>query len=619
MNEGEKWVLFDVEGDDLHLTKVHCLCYEDHEGNKGDLLDYQDIREFFEKYDTYVGHNIRLWDIPQLEGVLGFTFSKKAIDTRVLSWYIDPKRKKNGLGAYGEFYGIKKPHVKDWKGAPLEVYLVRCRTDVEINMRLWKDQLEYLLEIYENQPWKFLKYLDFKIRQVVLQEKSRWKLDVDRVESNLQTLQDELGPRTEQLKSAMPSVPIRTTRTEPKKLYSANGELSVLGQRWKELLDSEGITLGDVETLDVITGYDEPNPNSSEQLKAWLFSLGWVPQTYKEVTNAKGDKHEVPQINKPHGAGLCESVLELAEDVPEVQALANFSVIKHRITVLKGFLENQEDGWLKATVAGLTNTLRFKHSELVNLPKPESRYGEYIRSCLIAPDGDHELLGSDMSGLEDRLKQHYLFPHDPEYVESLKSDDYDPHLDLALLAGKVTAEEVAEYKGGIIKARIKKLRSTFKNGNYCCQYGAGPPKVAKTCNVSLEEGKMIWETYWKRNWAIKVVANEQEIKTVRGQMFLRNPLNGFWYFLRYKKDIFSTLVQGSAAFCFDTLLAFILKDREQLTGQFHDEFILTIRKGCRERSIEWLRGIIKKVNDTLKLNRELDIGIAFGDDYGSIH
>ena len=130
---------------------------------------------------------------------------------------------------------------------------------------------------------------------------------------------------------------------------------------------------------------------------------------------------------------------------------------------------------------------------------------------------------------------------------------------------------------------------------------------------------MIWETYWKRNWAIKVVANEQEVKTVRGQMFLRNPLNGFWYFLRYKKDIFSTLVQGSAAFCFDTLLAFILKDREQLTGQFHDEFILTIRKGHRDRSIEWLKGIIKKVNDTLKLNRELNIGIAFGDNYGEIH
>lgn len=615
----ERWVLFDAEGDSLTPTKFHCLVYDDFEGRHGELTDYGEIREFFKSYDTYVGHNIRLWDIPWLERICLFTFNKKAIDTRFLAWYLDPKRKKNGLEAYGEFYGIAKPVIKDWENQSLEDYLHRCRTDCQINLCLWRDQLGYLLELYKNDPWPFLRYLDLKARQIALQEESRWKLDVSRVEKNISILEAEVEPKTEALINALPRQEIIKVVERPKKLYNTAGQLTVLGQRWKDLVAERGLDYRTTDSVDVVTGSVEGNPNASQQLKDWLFSLGWTPRTYKETVNAKGEKKEVPQINKPHGGGLCDSVLELIEDHPEVEALAGYSVVKHRLTILRGFLRDQKDGYLTATVQGLTNTLRFKHSELVNLPKPESRYGEYIRSCLVVDDEDHELLGSDMSGLEDRLKQHFIYPIDPEYVKSLMAEDYDPHLDLALLGGKVTVLEVDEYKSGIIKAHIKKLRSTFKNGNYSCQYGAGPAKVAKTCNVSFEEGKFIWETYWKRNWAIREIVKEQIVKTVRGEMWLYNPISKFWYNLRYKKDIFSTLVQGSAVYCFDVLLGYILRDRPQLTGQFHDEFILRVRKGQRERVTSWLREKIRQTNKLLGLNRELDIGIAFGDNYGDIH
>ena len=56
------------------------------------------------------------------------------------------------------------------------------------------------------------------------------------------------------------------------------------------------------------------------------------------------------------------------------------------------------------------------------------------------------LLGSDMSSLEDRTKQHYMFKHDPEFVEDMTTEGFDPHLDLAVSANAITITEEEFYK-----------------------------------------------------------------------------------------------------------------------------------------------------------------------------
>lgn len=112
-------------------------------------------------------------------------------------------------------------------------------------------------------------------------------------------------------------------------------------------------------------------------------------------------------------------------------------------------------------------------------------------------------------------------------------------------------------------------------------------------------------------------------------MWLFNPISKLWYSLRYEKDIFSTLVQGTAAYVFDLWLMYILEDREELTGSFHDEIILCVEDGYasyNEETKKWegpivdfLKSKIKRVNEELKLNRELDIDVQFGTNYGQIH
>lgn len=641
-----RWVVFDVEGDGLTPRKIHCLCWKDFEGKTGDLTSYDDIRRFFDVYDVYVGHNIRRWDIPHCNRLLDITIdnhSKTIIDTLGLSWYLDPTRTKHSLADYAAEQGDQKVKIDDWLGLTTAAYVERCRKDVELNWKLWKNQLQHLTEIYTNKNdlWKFLRYLDFKMKCAHLAEKSRWRLDVERCREAVVRLEAERDQRRAELRAAMPRVPIVRIYTKPKNLHNSNGELSSLGTKWFKRLDEAGLPPEYEGVIRTVVRYDEPNPSSNPQLKEWLYSLGWVPETIKYVRDkATGKIKEIPQINREFGGGVCKSILKLADKEPALNYLDGVSVLSHRIGLLNGFLRDVDDeGYLRAAVQGLTNTLRFKHAEIVNLPKPEKRYAKDIRSCLIA-DKDEELCGADMTSLEDKLKQHFIFKHDPEYVEKLNLPDYDAHLDLATLVEDLSpgegitrsdadeykrvnallesGQEVSEEEKSIIH-RIKPKRGIFKNGNYACQYGAGVSRLAITCGISEEGAKNLHTAYWKLNWAIKAVAAEQTVRSVRGQKYLFNPINRFWYVLRTEKDIFSTLVQGSAVYCFDTWVAHVLAGREQLTGQFHDEIILTVKSGHRDEIREYLAETIRETNEYLNLNRELGIGVQFGINYAEIH
>lgn len=614
--------IFDIEADGLldDATRIHCLAYWDVISNiSGVYSDYTDLRRLLLEADILIAHNLVRYDIPVLEKLLNIKIRARLVDTLALSWYLYPDRNLHGLESWGDDFGIPKPAIADWSNLTQEEYIHRCTEDVKINTKLWLKQKKLLTKIYGSfeEAKKLIDYLTFKMDCAREQERSKWKLDKAYAEKSLQMLQETKEAKLATLVAAMPPVPRTAQRTPPNKPFKKDGTLSVAGVKWRALLREHNLPENYTGEVTEILGYDEPNPNSHSQVKDWLYSLGWKPITFKYVKE-DGNVRKIPQINLEHGGGICPSIVRLFSVEPALESLASLGVISHRISILNGFIDSaDEQGYIKAQIAGLTNTLRFKHKTVVNLPKVGKPYGEEIRGALIADEG-YELCGSDMSGLEDRLKQHFIYPYDPEYVKEMSTDDYDPHLSLALLAKEVTYEQVQEYKAGTSKV-IKPIRDIFKNGNYACQYGAGPPRLALTADINLEKAKQVWKTYWEKNWAIKKVAEEQIVKTVSGQMWLFNPISKLWYSLRYEKDRFSTLIQGTASFVFDEWVKLFRSKRSQLTAQFHDEVVLQIKKGNREKCTSLLKNAIKELNNILKLNRELGIDVQFGDRYSSIH
>lgn len=614
------WI-FDIEGDSLKPTKIHCLAACQPKGKEVfATTNYDDMRKFLLNAKVLIGHNIARWDIPVLERLLDIKITAKIVDTLALSWYLYPERNKpHGLDDWGQDLGIPKPIIHDWENLSIEEYIHRCKEDVRINTKLWNQMYIYLLDIYgkDKDLWKLLDYLEFKMYCARLQEESKWKLDVEFVKKNLEEMEAEKEAKTQALSKAMPRVPEIQEKSRPKVFIKKNGDFSSLGLEWIKLLTEKGLPPDYDGVVEIVKGYEDGNPSSPQQLKDWLYSLGWKPRTFKHQKHPKtGEQRSIPQINLEHGKGICDSIKELYDKEPNLELLDGLSVLQHRIGILKGFLRDQEDGYLMAQIAGFTNTLRVKHTTIVNLPKVDKLYAKPVRSSLIARDG-RLLCGSDMSSLEDRIKQHFIFPHDPEYVHSMNKEDWDPHIEVAVLAGMLTKEQGEAYKAG--EKKYKPVRDIAKNGNYACQYGAGAPRLVVTCGISHDQALQLHKAYWEMNWAIKKVASEQVFKIVNDQMWLFNPISRLWYSLRFEKDIFSTLVQGTASYVFDMWLKKILDKRPQLTGQFHDEFILEITEGYEEECEKLIRSCIAELNEELKLNRELGCDVQFDQRYSGIH
>jgi hypothetical protein len=277
-----------------------------------------------------------------------------------------------------------------------------------------------------------------------------------------------------------------TKKIKPKITHKKDGTLSVAGTDWFALLKANKLPMNFNGDLQVITGYKDANPNSPPQVKAWLDSLGWKPTTFDYKKDKEGNERKIPQVRK--NGELCSSVTRLIKKEPNVAVLEGLTIIQHRMGVFQAFIDNSyvkigdtfdvpQQAYVKSEVKGITNTLRFRHKKpIANMPKVGVAWGEEIRGCLIAtstscsctlveqdetcPIGYPSLLcdkcngkgvigevfcGTDLSSLESTTKRHYMFSHDPEYVEEMSKEGFDEHLNLAVFAGAISQDELDFY------------------------------------------------------------------------------------------------------------------------------------------------------------------------------
>lgn len=632
-------VILDIETDGLldDVSRIHCMSYKIVGQNTiQSITDLDEIKRFITQDNlTIIGHNIIRYDVPVLEKILDIKIKAKLIDTLGLSWYLYPLRDKHGLESWGDTLGVQKPPISDWSNLSIEDYKFRCESDVKINSLLFNKQVKYLERIYGTPRPGIINYLSFKLECAREQEEVRWKLDIDLCKKTLDEFEILKKEKMDNLISNMPLVPIKKSYNKPAKMVTKKGDLSALAVKWFAMLESNNLPYDTDGPVEVVTGSVPGNPNSTQQKKDWLTSLGWVPRTFEYVKDKNtGEEREVPQIyNKDKE--VCDSIKALYPVCPELENLDSLSLISHRIGILKGFLKNcSEDGFIRAQIKGFTNTLRFQHTVIVNLPKISKPFSSNIRACLTAPDEEHLLCGSDMSSLEDNTKKHYMWQYDPEYVTEMSKPGYDPHLGVGVFSGIITQEESDFYqkieeklanKNVVVSEDLIKFKSIglkralSKTVNFAGVYGAGPPKIAKSSGMPLNEARKLHKAYWDLNWSVKKIGQDAYHKIVDGQMWLYNPVSGYYYSLRYEKDKFSTLNQGTGVYCFDNFVKQVRSKGYKICGQFHDEIIFPFKKGLEATVKQDLLQSIDLVNQKLKLNVKLGISVQDGSRYSEIH
>lgn len=679
-----KAYLFDVEGNGITPDRLWCVSYislNEYPHVVKTITDQARMKKFFTQKDAaFYGHNIWLWDIVWVEKILDIKIEAKIYDTLGWSWYFFGGRASHGLEGWGRDLGVEKVEVgdKEWEG-PLEgetqeqfinKMVHRCEEDVKINLGVIKSCRHKAARLYGKGAnlTSLYEYLSEKMRAYYIKQKNPFTLDIERCEEGLEEIEKKFALAHKKLEEILPNVPVYMKKSPPQKPHKKDGSLSATGLAWQQLLEREGLPSDFAGEVKYIRSYKPPNANSSDQVKDYLFSLGWEPTVFKDSVSKKtGNVKSVPQLRIDDGKGgktIPDCIKKIAETHPQLWVLEDMGVLGHRISILKGFLKDQKDGKIVADIAGFTNTLRVRHRTLVNLPGVDKAYGELIRGCLATPNSEtEEIFGTDISGLEDGVKMNFIQKYDPQYVADQQVAGYDPHLNVAVVAKLLTEQEADWYKAydryfedsergitpnpddvsllensevpkenwGKEYKRIKKIRKIAKVTNFSSVYGVGAAKLAKTLGIPIAKAKRILKAYWELNHGV-VLFTEKELKptviklrekTSSGKVFteiwVRSPINRFYYTARSEKDLFSATTQGTGAFLYDMWNKNMYDEYPALMAGFHDESVFHVPRGRRESVAKWVDKCMEKVNKDFKLKVPLKVQTLFGDRYSDIH
>lgn len=440
--------------------------------------------------------------------------------------------------------------------------------------------------------------------------------------------------------------------------------------------EAQGVTY----TIEELQALPEPhylNPTSAFdlwsnthqlELKQLLMAkFGWRPYFWnykkgkdgKPVYDDKKQKIKVSPKFQDQGK-LCPNLEALGDSAAFVQDIVLWTQKKHRRGVLKkkdgtgGWLGNPRldiDGRISARSSGLTNTLRQKHTEICNVPKPDVHYGDKLRAMCRVPEGK-VAVGYDAGSLEAVIKAHYAFKYDGgEYARKIEDPAYDDHIDVALSSGLITPEMArlfTDHKLGKIPDEVAKAnplwkpmksgRTDAKPVNYGAQYGQQIAGLAEATGWSIEKATLVWETYWELNHGWKKC--QQNLVRHWEQMDRRGiycPISGLFLHSRSKNSLGSLLIQHTGAFIMDYAgvildkwLGGIKTDRDRPYYKFkgyecarviyyHDEYMWESDPEIAEELLEMGKESIREAARRLKLRVPLDADGAIGLNWAEVH
>lgn len=665
----------DLETDGLlhEVTKLHVMSvgWKNSEGvwQIKSTNKQEDVEKVFCNPDNIiVMHNGRRYDKIAVEKIYGIKVTATIIDSLALSWWLYPTRakegKKFGLAYFGEDYGIPKPIVEkdEWKTISYEKAEHRCVEDVRINIQLWEDLKAKLDLMYQDNPLdkiRLVKLLNWIMDCSYMQEKQGIKVDVKKTEENLAYFEALKEEKISQLKEAMPKIPIKVKRTKPKNMLKKDLTLSVAGEKWMTLVRGCDLAEDYDDTIEEIISWEEPNPNSVKQKKDWLYGLGWVPKTFKHNRDKTTGEVKVVEQIMTEEKMLCPSVLKLVEKEPAIEAFDGLTVLTHRIGILKSMLSNKdENDMISQGLQALAVTMRWQHSVIVNYPrytgKGDIRDGRWIRECLIAGEGK-KIVQSDLSGIESRTSDHFIFDINPDRIKKTQMPYFDPHCEISVQSNLMTSDEETYFifKSAVkdnaelivetfselykptdevrrmlslnddeqnqILKRLKLARSKGKTTNYSSLYLVGSKTLARTLEIKEKEAQKLIDSYWEIHFAVKEATKGFVTKMVGDETWVFNPISKFYYYVRNSKDIFSIVNQSSAVYCFNMWVWNCTQMGIFPVTQSHDDSAYVVD----EEQVEKTQGIIeeamRRVNRQLNLKVELACDTQVGNNIAETH
>ncbi|RMG19604.1 MAG: hypothetical protein D6732_29680, partial [Methanobacteriota archaeon] len=287
-------VVFDIEANGLNPDKVWCIAINDKVYGPDEIEDAVSV---LESASLLIGHNVLTYDLPVLHRLYGMEYDvDKVYDTCILSRLLNPDRGFHSLEEWGNRLGIKKVEDLCWDEFDPRM-LERCLADVKITKAVY----DALRREEKGHDWSRAKEIEHWIAHYhAIQVENGVKLDIEKANELLQKLQPLHADAVNRLKQHMPWI-VKQGVTHEKPFTKAGTLKKYIQMRYGN------IVWGPCTNVDII----EPNPDSPEQVKAWLLSIGWKPTEFTEKGSPKVTEDSI-------------------ENLPEAEPIKSVNIMKHR-------------------------------------------------------------------------------------------------------------------------------------------------------------------------------------------------------------------------------------------------------------------------------------------------
>lgn len=439
---------FDIECNGLQPTKIWIIHGQDISNAKEytffpDKDGYEPFLSFAANVHAWIGHNILGYDLPVLYNLAGLepVPVSNCIDTLILSRLLEFHREGgHSLDQYGKEINIPKIEVNSWDEWN-DLYIERCRTDVRINLGVFKRYEKYL----SSDRWRQAIRLEHE-KQIMCNElhDTGMFFDVPRARELLAEISGEVSALTTSLQEVFPPRTKLIREITPKE--TKHGTISKVGLGFSGIdltVYSPGASFSRIEWVPF-------NPGSPSQRIDRLWEAGWRPTErteghkdfLKDTRRRKLTDEEEERKKRFDRYGWKtseENLNSLSGDAPgAARTLVRWMLLRSRASKLeKEWLNNVQGDRIHGTYNGHgTWPGRCTHTNpnMGNIPSfnaklPETTpYSDRLRS-LFGSGPERYLVGVDAEGIQLRILAHYL--NDEEYTHALVAGDKkkgtDPH------------------------------------------------------------------------------------------------------------------------------------------------------------------------------------------------
>ena len=476
---------FDLEADGFlrDATKIHCIAARHLESRKEFFFGPDEIQEgvdFLQSCEIIVAHNGIGYDYPLIQRLYPEWKLPLYEDSLILSRLYNPDRNGHSIEAWGLTLGQAKPEHEDWS-VYTEDMGHRCREDTRILSKV----LRRLLDEAGSHDWEEAIRTEYNIQWLQNKIEHRGVRLSEQVYEAADHLERLTNEKYGILSSSLPTL-VKQKGTTVLKPFTKAGTIAkrVINILGKPV--SVGGPFSGVEFVPL-------NLNSPQQLNGFLLSIGWEPTEFNYKKAKRGGFELNPDgtyvISSPK---VTEDSLEPL-DHPVAEHLKDWRVLRHRLSILRHVNKSTKKptGWVntvrddhrieaRAIPCG-TNTHRYTHSNIVNLPTVGTAHSEFIRSMLIASDG-MIMAGTDAAGIQARLGGHFAYPYDGgEYAREL-------------LDGDIHSKNAAAFTDA---AQREISRGAAKGIGYALSFGARTRKIATMMGCSMPVADELIAAYWE--------------------------------------------------------------------------------------------------------------------------